>query len=168
MKSKLNIFAYVAIFMPLLMSVEAQATIYKCVNAQAEVYYNDKPCHVTTIERKIKAVKGPVGGYIPALYSSSAVAEESTQNSSKKGLVIGGESTNKDVFSKKETQAGQSSVNSLNSASASMGDENNKSPKGGLNSEKVPVALGNSSNSNASTSNALTSSTEMNNHVGIH
>lgn len=155
------------------MSVEAQATIYKCVNAQAEVYYNDKPCDVTTIQRKIKAVKDPVAFYNPARYYSSTVAEESTQNSSKKGLAIGGGSTNKDVFSKKETQAGQSSENSLNSASASMGDEKNKSPKGGVNSQKLDVAAGNSSNSNASTSNASTSnastsSSEMNNHVGIH
>ena len=88
-------------------------------------------------------------------------------------MAIGGGSTNKDVFSKKETQAGQSSENSLNSASASMGDEKNKSPKGGVNSQKLDVAAGNSSNSNASTSNASTSnastsSSEMNNHVGIH
>ena len=114
---KNNLFIYVAVFIPLLISVEAQAGIYKCTNAQAEVYYNDKPCPVTAKEKEMKAVKDPVGGYIPAPYSPSDDAGENIENPGKKGLIIGIDSTNKDMASKQETQTGQSSQNSSSSSS---------------------------------------------------
>ena len=105
------------------MSVEAQASIYKCTNAQADVYYNDKPCPITAIEKEMRAVKDPVGGFITAPYSPSAVAKKNKHNPGKKSLGIGGDSTNEDVSSKK-TQVVQSSENSLNAASTSKGDWN--------------------------------------------
>lgn len=51
--------------MPLLISVKAQATIYKCVKANSDVYYNDKPCPVADVETELSSVKDPVNGYIP-------------------------------------------------------------------------------------------------------
>ena len=45
---------------------DAQAKIYKCVNVNEEVFYNDKPCSVTEIESQMKAVKDPKNGYISA------------------------------------------------------------------------------------------------------
>lgn len=43
---------------------DAQAKIYKCVNVNGEVFYNDKPCSVTEIESQMKAIKDPKNGYI--------------------------------------------------------------------------------------------------------
>ena len=82
MKNKLSVITLVGV--PLLISIEAQATIYKCVNAtNTKVYYNDKPCAVTEIEKQIKAVKDPEGGYIPPAFVKD---EENTNN---KGVVVG-------------------------------------------------------------------------------
>ena len=159
-------FACVAVVIPLLMCVEAQAAIYKCINPQAEVYYNDKPCPVTAIESQMKAVKDPVGGYIPVPFSPSNIAEKGMQKSGKKGLIIGDDITSKDVSSKKETLADQSSDGNSNSSSASTDSENKKSQTEGVNSTIIPGALGDSTNSN--TSSASTSSSEMNNQVRVH
>jgi len=57
----------------LIFSATAQATIYKCINAKAEVYYNDKPCPLNDKESEIKAVKDPEGGYIPPEYVADPV-----------------------------------------------------------------------------------------------
>lgn len=42
-----------------------QAEIFKCTNAKDEVYYNDKPCPVDDVEKKLNAVKDPTNGYVP-------------------------------------------------------------------------------------------------------
>ncbi len=84
MKNTFKLSVITLIGVPLLISIEAQATIYKCVNATTtKVHYNDKPCAVTEIEKQIKAVKDPVGGYIPPAFVKD---EENTNN---KGVVVG-------------------------------------------------------------------------------
>ena len=93
MKNTFKLSVITLIGVPLLISIEAQATIYKCVNATTtQVYYNDKPCAVTEIEKKIKAVKDPVGGYIPPAFVKD---EENTNN---KGVVVG-DGTGKQQYS---------------------------------------------------------------------
>ena len=66
MNNNINSFAYQLLVLTfvIIFTGGAHADIYKCVNTNAEVYYNDKPCPATAIERKIKAAKDPVGGYI--------------------------------------------------------------------------------------------------------
>ncbi len=39
-----------------------EASIFKCINNQGSVYYNDKPCPVKDKETRIHAVKDPVNG----------------------------------------------------------------------------------------------------------
>lgn len=66
-----------AMFVPLISFSEAQAAIYKCVNNKEEVYYNDKPCPKNNKESQIKAVKDPVGGYIPPKFKDQNSDEKS-------------------------------------------------------------------------------------------
>jgi len=112
MKNKAKSIVYVVGLIPLLLAAEAQATIYKCVNAQAEVYYNDKPCPVTEIERKLKAAKDPEGGYIPPKF----VADE--KKSTTPGVVVGNQSGRKLDPSKKD-QSGNSDTASSGGGSSS-------------------------------------------------
>jgi len=112
MKNKVKSIVYVVGFIPLLMTVQAQATIYKCINSQAEVYYNDKPCPVTEIERTMKAVKDPKGGYIPPKFVPDVV------KSATPGVVVGNESGRKLDRSKKD-QSGNSDNASSGGGSSS-------------------------------------------------
>ena len=65
-------------------NVQVHAEIFKCVNVQAEVYYNDRPCPVTQIERKVKAVKAPKNGYKPPAFVEKAGVKNS------QGVIVGG------------------------------------------------------------------------------
>lgn len=47
--------------------------IFKCTNEKSEVYYNDKPCPVNDIEKKMQAVKDPENPYKYESNSSSDV-----------------------------------------------------------------------------------------------
>lgn len=138
MINKLKLPAITLAFVPLLMAVEAQATIYKCIDANAEVYYNDKPCPVTNIERKIKAVKDPKGGYIPPKF----VADE--EKSAKPGVVVGKQSGRKLDPSKKDQ--------SDNSDAASSGGGSNSGTR-----TSSSDAVKNSGGSTNTTSNSRTS-----------
>ena len=126
MKNKLKLCVTTLALVPLLFSVEAQETIYKCVNAKAEVYYNDQPCHVTTIERKLKAVKDPEGGYTPPGF----VTEEAKSGST--GVVVGGVSSRKLGNSKKDKsdnsdQAGAGNGSNTGTQASSSASTNNSS-----------------------------------------
>ncbi len=37
------------------------AKIFKCTNSKNEVFYNEKPCPINDVEKKIRAVKDPKG-----------------------------------------------------------------------------------------------------------
>ena len=134
---------------PLLMIEKAQAQIYKCVNTQEQVFYNDKPCPVKQIEKKMKSVKDPKNGFIPAPFSPSKIADEE-QNSSTKGGGIGGELLDSDSSSESSVLANQvdgykgseGAVNKLNSVESGAG--------------KTSVVEGESAALNATTSNSTT------------
>ena len=66
----------------------AQATIFKCVNQQGSVYYNDKPCPKKDKETELKAIKDPKNGYIPKLNM-----EKKKEVLAVKGIVVGKDST---------------------------------------------------------------------------
>ena len=104
---------YVVGLIPLLITTQAQATIYKCVNLQAEVYYNDKPCPVTNIERKIRSVKDPEGGYIPPEFVADQVKSASP------GIVVGNESGRKLDQSNKDQSDNSSNASSSGGGSSS-------------------------------------------------
>ncbi len=146
MKNKLKLSVTTLALVPLLFSVEAQETIYKCVNAKAEVYYNDQPCHVTTIERKLKAVKDPEGGYIPPRF----VSEEAKSGST--GVVVGGVSSRKLDNSKKDK--------SDNSDQAGAGAASNGSNTGTQASSSA--STNNSSGSSNYSSNSQSSNNSTN------
>jgi len=74
MNHKLNILGTL-VFMSLLFSAESHAAIYKCVKANSEVFYNDKPCPVADKETEFNSVKDPENGYIPP-----AFVEDNTQS----------------------------------------------------------------------------------------
>jgi len=88
-----------SLFVPLMFVSEAQATIYKCVNTKEEVYYNDKPCPLNNEESQIKAVKDPVGGYIPP----ELKYQKSNENSVKQLVQNSDNSTINDTLKKKKS-----------------------------------------------------------------
>ena len=96
----------------MLTSNPAQASIFKCVNQQGSVYYNDKPCPEKDKETQLKAIKDPKNGYIPKPFKE--VIEE---DGAIKGVVVGKESLkkvdskNNQKDSKKEKQASDVSGN---------------------------------------------------------
>ena len=124
MKNKLNLFMFTLAFVvPLFMTVDAQATIYKCVNLNAEVYYNDKPCPLTDIESQIKAAKDPVGGYIPPAFVKD------DEGVGTKGVLVGGIEKNQNNLSGKKNSdnyviKGSVSSNTDNSADSENNDSN--------------------------------------------
>ena len=66
----------------LVLSTSVSAGIYKCTNEKTgKIQYLDKPCSVDLSEKKIKAVKDPKGGFIPAPF------KEASKDLSKKGQV---------------------------------------------------------------------------------
>jgi len=65
-----------------------KAAIFKCVNKQGAVYYNDKPCPKNNKETKLKAVKDPKNGYI-----SKPFVEKTEKVKSVKGIVVGNDET---------------------------------------------------------------------------
>ena len=138
---------------PLLLMEQAQAEIYKCVNAKEAVFYKDKPCPSTEIESKVKVAKAPKNGYIPAPFSPSD-AEEEEQQISKKSLVIGENSLQNEAASKKEFPASQSNDKSLSDGVTDSSKNNNSTE---MNSKKNTVASTDSPNSNATLSQATTS-----------
>ena len=129
---------------PLFMVEEAQAQIYKCVNTQEKVFYNDKPCPVTQLQSKMKSVKDPKNGFIPEPFSPVVTADEK-QNSGKKGVVVGDNSLNNDTSSKNQTLANQAAGNS-----GSAGAKNKNSLAESV-SGKTSVVLGESADLNATT-----------------
>ncbi len=83
MRNKIIKCTYSLLLIPLLLGAEAQATIYKCVKANADVYYNDKPCPNNDKESQLQSVKDPEGGYIPP----ESLSDDKESNS--KSVVIG-------------------------------------------------------------------------------
>jgi len=85
MKNK-KIMMLLVSFTPVFFLVNAHATIYKCVNINANVYYNDKPCPKNDIERQLKSVKDPVGGYIPPEFVEQKNINSFEENKDSKSL----------------------------------------------------------------------------------
>ena len=134
---------------PLLMLEEAQAQIYKCVNNQEQVFYNDKPCPMKHVEKKMKSVKDPKNGFIPAPFSPSQIADEE-QNSNIKGVVIGGELLDGDSSSESSVLANQ--VDGYKGSAGAVNKQNSVESAAG----KTSVVEGESAALNASTSNSTT------------
>ena len=59
MKNKLLKAVGLVVLCQLVLTGTAQAAIFKCVNAQDEVFYHDKPCPVNHEEESLKHVKDP-------------------------------------------------------------------------------------------------------------
>jgi len=76
----------ISVFM--LASNPVQANIFKCVNKQGSVYYNDKPCPEKDKETQLKAIKDPKNGYIP-----KPIMEKKEVVQATKGIVVGKDST---------------------------------------------------------------------------
>lgn len=86
-KVKNNKFCYASILFMLgfmLTPYPAQATIFKCVNQQDSVYYNDKPCPKKDKETQLKAIKDPKNGYI-----RKPNMEQKKEVLAAKGIVVG-------------------------------------------------------------------------------
>jgi len=132
---------------PLFIVEEAQAQIYKCVDGQAEVFYNDKPCPAKQIEKKIKSEKDPVNVYIPPSFSPS-VEKGETKNPAKKSAGGGGNSLNSDTSS--NNQAG---------GNMELTGDANEQNSAGSSSGGVSVSAGEGTTSNATTSNTTTTTT---------
>lgn len=115
------------LLVPLLLNLEAQASIYKCVNAKTEVYYNDKPCAAKDKEQEFNAVKDPVNGYIPPEALNNSSDNISNKTLSKKKLK---NSTNK--FSNDNTNSQSANkVEEQNESAASNGNSENKTENNG-------------------------------------
>lgn len=76
------LFVSITVFLPQLV----QADIFKCVNQQGAVFYNDKPCPVEDKEIELLSVKDPKNGYISKLSKVKAEKEDGDRIS---GTVIG-------------------------------------------------------------------------------
>ena len=144
MFNKTNSIAFTLIMTSSLFIVSgAQATIYKCINVQAEVYYNDKPCSVTTIERKIKSAKDPVGGYIPPDFVAEKVKE------SKTGVVVG-QVTGRTIDKNHKDDSKSSSKGANTGSSDSAGQSQSQSSDSKSNSSTSSNdSLGSDSGNNA-------------------
>ena len=59
MKNKLLKAVGLVVLFQLTLTGTAQAAIFKCVNAQDEVFYHDKPCPVNHEEESLKHIKDP-------------------------------------------------------------------------------------------------------------
>ena len=133
------------LFAPLLIPIEAQASIYKCVNAKAEVYYNDKPCPLNDKESKIKAVKDPEGGYIPPKFVADPVVNPS------KGIVVGSSSEKKaNSIGNKKSES--STSNSSNSSSSSSNSSSNNDNSADSSNSDYETASSNSTTNNVNRS----------------
>ena len=107
-----------AVSAQLLFTEQVQAEIFKCVDTNAEVFYNDKPCSVTQIERKIKAVKDPEYGYIPPAFV------DETEGENAQGIIIGETSNNENNSSRKAGGENQQIGNdSAQGSDSSLGSE---------------------------------------------
>ena len=107
----------------LLISEQVHAEIFKCVNAKAEVFFNDRPCPVTQIERKVKAAKDPKNGYIPP-----PAFVEKTGKKNAQGVVVG-EASNKEMNSSQKAggEKQQTGNNSTQGSVSSQGYGSNQS-----------------------------------------
>ena len=118
----------------IVISSSAHATIFKCVNTQGAIYYNDKPCPKDNEETKIKATKDPKGGY-KSFYankdeknktSSSGSIRKNEKNGTKKAKDIKkpsrakgqDASNNHAVTSSESAKKGSASSNASDSPSA--------------------------------------------------
>ena len=122
MNHKLNILGTL-VFMSLLFSAESHAAIYKCVKANSEVFYNDKPCPVADKETEFNSVKDPENGYIPP-----AFVEDNTQSGTTTKLksVVVGDTTDDDDDSLSNAQAlDQGNTNGQGAQSNSQTDSSN-------------------------------------------
>ncbi len=89
------------------------ADIFKCINVNAEVFYNDKPCPITNVERKIKSVKDPVGGYIPPEYKANS--ETDVNSGTNKRKVLAKNKENRTLEKSNNAGNGSSTANSSES-----------------------------------------------------
>lgn len=110
-----------------------EAKIYKCVNIENKVFYNDKPCPILDKETKINAVKDPVGGYIPP----ALVLDVKQKNAN---LLV--KKKVDDTFSNNEKKVVPVLSNSDNKASLNEGSNRGSSAPVIASSGRVPVSFG--------------------------
>ena len=162
MNNNINLFAYKLLVLTsvIIFTGGAHADIYKCVYTNAEVYYNDKPCPATAIERKIKAAKDPVGGYIEPDF----VPDKETLTLP--GAVVGKVANR--IIEKTEKESSDSSeqgANQKNSSSTGQ-SQSSKSENDSAKSSSSSTGSGSDSGKNASSdSNAAANKLEHLNNV---
>ena len=117
---KLLLSVFIVVTQVVIFTGTAQATIFKCDNTEGATFYNDKPCPKIDVETKLKAVKDPVGGYIPPKFEPDVVTSGS------KGVLIG-----KDDKPKLDDQEKEESdtLNTANGGSSSSKDNKEKHTK---------------------------------------
>lgn len=124
----------------------AQAAIFKCVNSQEEVYYNDKPCPVNDKETELKAVKDPTNVYIPTYQKENSeelepdgptrigrkliknIGKDNKEREEEKTLDSGADET-KDKDDKSTTTSTSSSSNSTQASTGKEEREQDMSEK---------------------------------------
>ncbi len=113
-KSALRVFiALTSISISIGVQQNADAAIFKCVNAKAEVYYNDKPCPVGEVERQLRSIKDPKGGYIPPAFTADVKAQGS------KGVVVGEKTDENNNSDRSEGISDSESIDNSNSSGSS-------------------------------------------------
>lgn len=133
----------------LLIAPIAEAKIYKCVNIDNKVFYNDKPCPVLDKETEINAVKDPLGGYIPPAFSLD-------EKQKKSNLVVKTKVTG--TFQDDEKKPDSELIHSNNDGSISNeGGSAGNTPVIASSSGRVPVSSSQSASSSKSASEDISS-----------
>ena len=102
----------------------ADAAIYKCVNAEGKTYYNDKACPQSDKQTQLQNVKDPVGGYIPP-----AFVEDEKQKISK-GVVIGESADSKNTNATSKDLSEDESSSNFNDGTNSTASNDNSTDNG--------------------------------------
>ncbi|MEH6457233.1 MAG: DUF4124 domain-containing protein [Cocleimonas sp.] len=102
----------------------ADAAIYKCVNAEGKTYYNDKACPQSDKETQLENVKDPAGGYIPP-----AFVEDDKQMKSK-GVVVGGSTDSNDNNETSKDLSKDENLSSFNGGASSSASNENSADTG--------------------------------------
>ncbi len=91
----------------------ADAAIFKCVNAQGKTYYNDKACSKSDQETQLDNVKDPVGGYIPPAFKADVKIQGS------KGVFVGEKTDENNSDERSEDISGSERIDNSDSSGSS-------------------------------------------------
>lgn len=123
--------SFLAVSAQLLITEQVHAEIFKCVDVNAKVFYNDRPCPVKQIESKVKAVKDPENGYVPAVFV------EQTRTKNAQGVAVGGASSKEINSSQKAVGDNQQTGNNSAQGAATSQESEAKLSAGSQDSVKV-------------------------------